>query len=61
MVIGGTLHPLRSAPTGCTSVWDQNTGLRALARPRLPSRRSGRWVLELLGLPPSAVGFVTGR
>jgi glutamate/tyrosine decarboxylase-like PLP-dependent enzyme len=45
-----------------TSAWDQNAGLRALTPAASAVEEvAGRWLLDLLGLPPgSAVGFVTG-
>lgn len=61
MVIGGTL-PAALGADWLTSVWDQNTGLRALTPAASAVEEvAGRWILDLLGLPAeSAVGFVTG-
>jgi glutamate/tyrosine decarboxylase-like PLP-dependent enzyme len=61
MVIGGTL-PAALGADWLTSVWDQNTGLRALTPAASAVEEvAGRWILDLLGLPgESAVGFVTG-
>ncbi len=61
MVIGGTL-PAALGADWLTSVWDQNTGLRALTPAAAAVEEvAGRWLLDLLGLPAeSAVGFVTG-
>src|SRR3954469_11025354 len=60
-VIGGGV-PAAVAADWLTSVWDQNAGLYVAG----PSAAvvedvAGAWLLELLGLPPTAsVGFVTG-
>ncbi len=61
MVIGGTL-PAALGADWLTSVWDQNTGLRAVTPAASAAEEvAGRWILDLLGLPgESAVGFVTG-
>jgi glutamate/tyrosine decarboxylase-like PLP-dependent enzyme len=61
MVIGGTL-PAALGADWLTSVWDQNTGLRALTPAAAAVEEvAGQWILDLLGLPgDSAVGFVTG-
>ncbi len=61
MVIGGTL-PAALGADWLTSVWDQNTGLRALTPAASAVEEvAGGWILDLLGLPAeSAVGFVTG-
>ena len=60
-VIGGAL-PSSLAADWLVSAWDQNTGL-AQPTPALSALEAvtGRWVLELLGLPPhSSFAFVTG-
>ncbi len=60
-VIGGAL-PSSVAADWLVSAWDQNTGL-AQPTPGLSALEAvtGRWVLELLGLPPhSSFAFVTG-
>lgn len=60
-VMGGTL-PSALAADWLTSAWDQNAGLR-FATPGVVAAEeaAGRWLLQLLGLPPTAdVGFVTG-
>jgi glutamate/tyrosine decarboxylase-like PLP-dependent enzyme len=61
MVIGGTL-PAALGADWLTSAWDQNVGLRSLTPAAAAAEEvAGRWILDLLGLPPeSAVGFVTG-
>src|SRR6476661_2393244 len=61
MVIGGAL-PAALGADWLTSVWDQNTGLRAVTPAASAVEEvAGRWILDLLGLPgESAVGFVTG-
>ena len=61
MVIGGSL-PAALGADWLTSAWDQNVGLRALTPAGAAVEEvAGRWLLDLLGLPPgSAVGFVTG-
>src|SRR6476620_11637405 len=61
MVIGGAL-PAALGADWLTSVWDQNVGLRAVTPAGSAAEEvAGRWLLDLLGLPPgSAVGFVTG-
>jgi len=60
-VIGGAL-PASLAADWLVSAWDQNTGL-AEPTPATSALEAvaGRWVLELLGLPPrSSFAFVTG-
>lgn len=59
-VIGGTL-PAALASDWLVSAWDQNAGLR-YATPAMAAieESAGAWLLELLGLPESDVGFVTG-
>ena len=61
MVMGGTL-PAALGADWLTSAWDQNVGLRAVTPAAAAAEEvAGRWLLDLLGLPPdSAVGFVTG-
>ncbi len=61
MVIGGAL-PAALGADWLTSAWDQNAGLRGLTPAAAAVEEvAGRWILDLLGLPPeSAVGFVTG-
>ncbi|HXW81215.1 MAG TPA: pyridoxal-dependent decarboxylase, partial [Acidimicrobiales bacterium] len=60
-VMGGTLPPGLAADW-LVSAWDQNAGLRfATPAVAVVEEVAGRWLLELLGLPPGAdVGFVTG-
>lgn len=60
-VIGGTL-PAALAADWLTSAWDQNAGLLASSPASAAVERvAGRWLLDLLGLPPEAgVGFTTG-
>jgi glutamate/tyrosine decarboxylase-like PLP-dependent enzyme len=60
-VIGGAL-PAALASDWLVSTWDQNTGL-AQPTPALSALEAiaGRWVLDLLGLPPHcSFAFVTG-
>ncbi len=60
-VIGGSL-PAATAADMLATAWDQNTGLAA-PTPATSALEAvaGRWVLELLGLPPqSSFAFVTG-
>jgi glutamate/tyrosine decarboxylase-like PLP-dependent enzyme len=60
-VIGGAL-PAALAADWLAASWDQNAGLYACGPPAaVVEEVAGRWVLDLLGLPPSAsFGFVTG-
>jgi glutamate/tyrosine decarboxylase-like PLP-dependent enzyme len=60
-VIGGTL-PAALAADWLTSAWDQNSGMRFATPGTVAAEEAAAaWVLDLLGLPPSAaVGFVTG-
>lgn len=60
-VIGGVL-PGALAADWLVSAWDQNAGLAGLAPAVCAIEQvTARWVLELLGLPPTcSVGFVTG-
>jgi len=60
-VMGGTL-PSALAADWLVSAWDQNAAMR-FATPATAAieQVTGRWILELLGLPAgSAVGFTTG-
>ena len=60
-VVGGSL-PVGVAANWLAGAWDQNAGMVALspASARL-EEVAQRWLLELLGLPPTTtVGFVTG-
>jgi glutamate/tyrosine decarboxylase-like PLP-dependent enzyme len=60
-VIGGTL-PAALAADWMTSTWDQNAGLAAIG-PSVAAieELTGAWLLDLLGLPPTAsFAFVTG-
>ena len=60
-VIGGS-HPAALAADWLTSGWDNNTGLYVCApAPTIIEETAGRWVVDLLHLPPeTSVGFVTG-
>ncbi|MGB4776977.1 pyridoxal phosphate-dependent decarboxylase family protein [Microbacterium sp.] len=60
-VIGSTL-PAALAADWLVSAWDQNSGSSTMTTAAVAlERTAGRWVCDLLGLPPSAsVGFVTG-
>jgi len=60
-VIGGTL-PAGLAADWLTSAWDQNAGLLASSPAAAGGEQvASRWLLDVLGLPPTAaVGFVTG-
>ena len=60
-VMGGAL-PAALAADWLTSAWDQNTGMRyATPGTAATEEAAASWLLDLLGLPPSAdVGFVTG-
>ncbi len=60
-VIGGA-YPVSVASNWLGTAWDQNTGLEKTT-PAVAAleRISGRWMLDMLGLPAqSAVAFVTG-
>jgi len=60
-VLGGT-HPAALAADWLVSAWDQNSGLRQVTPAHSAVEDLAEtWLLDLLGLPPSAaVGFVTG-
>lgn len=60
-VIGGSV-PAALAADWMTSVWDQNAGMYAVApAAAVVEEVCGRWLLELLGLPPTAsFALVTG-
>ncbi|MDX6256827.1 MAG: hypothetical protein QOJ11_3161 [Frankiales bacterium] len=59
-VMGGTL-PAALAADWLVSAWDQNSGMR-LGTPAISAMEetAAGWLLQLLGLPPADVGFVTG-
>src|SRR5258705_3617312 len=60
-VIGGAL-PAAVAADWLVTAWDQNNGLFAPSpAAAVIEEVAGRWILDLLGLPPeSSFGFVTG-
>ncbi len=60
-VIGGVL-PAALGADWLTSLWDQNAGLLVSSPAAAGAERvAAGWILDLLGLPPTAaVGFVTG-
>ena len=60
-VIGGAL-PAAVAADWLVTAWDQNNGLFAPSpATAVIEEVAGRWILDLLGLPPeSSFGFVTG-
>lgn len=60
-VIGG-VHPAALGADWLTSAWDQNAGLTAIAPANAACETvAAGWLLDLLGLPPTAtVGYVTG-
>lgn len=60
-VIGGSL-PIAVAADWLVSAWDQNGGIYVTSpASSVVEEVAGRWLLDLLGLPPGAsVGFVTG-
>jgi glutamate/tyrosine decarboxylase-like PLP-dependent enzyme len=60
-VIGGVL-PAALGADWLTALWDQNAGLLASSPAAAGAERvAAGWILDLLGLPPTAaVGFVTG-
>jgi glutamate/tyrosine decarboxylase-like PLP-dependent enzyme len=60
-VVGGSL-PVAMAADWLVASWDQNSGLEVMS-PAVAAveETAGRWLLDLLGLPPScSYGFVTG-
>ncbi|HWA60327.1 MAG TPA: aminotransferase class V-fold PLP-dependent enzyme, partial [Caulobacteraceae bacterium] len=58
----GASHPVGAAADMLTSAWGQNAGNPAAAPAAAVAEQAvGRWLLDLLRLPPeSSVGFVTG-
>jgi glutamate/tyrosine decarboxylase-like PLP-dependent enzyme len=59
-VIGGAM-PAALAADWLTSTWDQNAAMHYATPGALAvEETAGRWVLDILGLPESDVGFVTG-
>jgi len=60
-VIGGS-HPAALAADWLTSTWDQNAGMFTVApSPSIAEEIAGKWLKELLRLPPDAsFAFVTG-
>jgi glutamate/tyrosine decarboxylase-like PLP-dependent enzyme len=60
-VIGGGL-PAALAADWLTATWDQNAGLYVLGpSASITEQVTREWIVDLLGLPPSAsIGFVTG-
>ncbi|HWM44819.1 MAG TPA: aminotransferase class V-fold PLP-dependent enzyme [Burkholderiales bacterium] len=60
-VTGGTL-PAALGAAVLAAAWDQNAAFEVMSPAAAAlEENAGRWVLELLGLPPqSAVGFTTG-
>jgi glutamate/tyrosine decarboxylase-like PLP-dependent enzyme len=60
-VIGGAL-PVAAAADWLTSAWGQNAALHALSPAAAAAEEvAGRWMLDLLGLPPDAsIGLPTG-
>src|SRR4051812_18499183 len=60
-VIGGA-QPVALGADWLVAAWDQNTALRSVTPGVVAAEElAGEWLLDLLGLPPTAeVGFVTG-
>jgi glutamate/tyrosine decarboxylase-like PLP-dependent enzyme len=58
----GASHPVGVAADWLTSAWGQNAGLfQSTPAAAVAEETAGRWVLDMLGLPPEAsVGFATG-